>query len=91
MLLLSKLTDDNCLVHGVQCIYHPQSTWTSGRNRILRAMKQLETHNGNLFKYYSFADDDLVNADCHTDTGCDDVINKNSCCFDSISYFLLSK
>lgn len=56
----------------------------------MRSMRQLESKNRYIFKYYAFSDDDIVSADCHSLTGCDDVPNKSSCCFDAVVYFLLS-
>lgn len=79
-----------CQQHGVQCMFKPHTTWTSGRNGLLRAMRTLESINRNLFKYYAFADDDIVNANCHAATGCGDAADKSACCFDAVTFFLLS-
>ena len=72
-------------------MYRGHSTWTSGRNELLRSMYRFETRSGRrtLFKYFMFADDDMIDATCNSKVECLAVDDLTACCFDSISYFLL--
>lgn len=54
----------NCiyLTYGKQipgAIYYPNSTWTTGRNRLLEEAKKM-AKNGIVYDYYIFCDDDII-------------------------------
>lgn len=55
-------------------------------------MYTFELHSGSkaLFKYFAFADDDIIDATCNSKLECSSLNDPIACCFDSISYFLLS-
>ena len=86
-----QISSDLCRLSGAVCIHHSHSTWTSGRNELLRSIYSFELRSGSkdLFKYFAFADDDMIDATCSSKMECSHVSDPIACCFDSISYFLL--
>lgn len=83
-----------CRERGVKCVFSPHSTWASGRNTLLYEMRRVEsrssiTDSERVYKYYAFADADLVNATCHVKTGCA-PLGSSQCCFDKVVSLLMS-
>ena len=87
----APIPHDLCVQAGAQCLFAPHTTWTQGRNQLLRAMHSYEEQETRLFKYYAFADDDMVDASCNANLECESAEDETACCFDSITYFLLSR
>lgn len=44
----------------ITCLFHPQSTWRTGRNALTRSIAEYETSNTHNFKYWMFGDSDII-------------------------------
>lgn len=50
--------------HRCRCTYVPNSTWTEGRNHLITLVLRAEVEIPSFFKYWVFADDDMIYAKC---------------------------
>ena len=54
-----------CMSNSVTCIFQPNTTWTSGRNSLIKSIYEFEINNDIHFKYWSFYDGDALFIKCH--------------------------
>eukprot|EP01038_Epipyxis_sp_PR26KG_P014939 gene14939-20097_t len=54
----------NLLSSHSKCVFYPKSTWTEGRNRLVRLVAETEDEIDSKFKYWVFGDGDLYSSTC---------------------------
>ena len=54
-----------CMGKRTTCIFASNTTWTSGRNLLIKNIYEFEQINDMYFKYWSFYDGDAISAKCH--------------------------
>lgn len=60
------IRDVACASSLVTCVFSPNSTWTTGRNKLAQTISRLEQENNHLFKFWYFIDGDLIStAECY--------------------------
>ncbi len=75
-------SDPSALIHG------PNTTWTGGRNALAKAIYWAEQGQGLTFKYWLFADADMVHLECHYCRHLEGEFQP-ACCYDQLVHFLL--
>lgn len=72
-------------------VFAPDSTWTSGRNLLLRTVLQYEEKATVTFKYIVFADNDVLDRNCIRLQACRGMETADmSCCYDALTLLLTS-
>ena len=72
----------------VHLIYGPNSTWTTGRNMLAKAIYKTEEESGYFHKYWVLLDSDMKRLECHYCRHRPGSMMP-SCCFDNFLQFLV--
>ena len=72
------------------CIHEKGSSWTKGRNSLVKEIYKFESQNSKTFKYWLFSDEDVISTLACQSSKWDGNGNKVSFCMKEFIEFLLS-